>query len=134
MKKWVPLIIVLAFGGVAYYLWRKNYVATNGIAPGANAVSAAPPVLGFTGTASRTGSTLDYSSGPAGFPSAQTGSTVTNTSGGFSGTAAKSTPQQPLVPGLPVYNFQLPDGTPYATNVPASAGPAVSARSGRGQF
>ena len=110
MKKYVPYAIVAVFGGIAYYLWRKEYVATNGVAPG-QAVVNSPPVLGgFGGTASRTSSVLDTSSGPAGFPSAQTMSGYTKTSGGFTGTAAVTLP------------------------IPPSTGPAVEAASGRRHF
>lgn len=110
MKKYVPYAIVAVFGGVAYYLWRKEYVATNGVAPGRGAVDPPPVLGGFSGTASRTSSVLDLSSGPAGFPSAQTANGYTKTSGGFTGTAAMTLP------------------------VPPSTGPSVESRSGRAHF
>lgn len=136
MKKYVPLLIVLAFGGIAYFVYRRNKtnVADTGVA---TAGYNPPPVLrGFTGTSAVGQGYADTSSGPIGFTGnvSQTSTTQTNTSGGFSGTAAKSVPQSPLRPGQPVYTVPLASGQVFQTNVPPVTQPVFAGRSGRSHF
>lgn len=115
-KKIVPFLIAGVFGLLAFFIWRRN--KGGGATTGLSNYSpvAPPPVLGgFTGTAAVTGSTVDSSSGLRGFTSsvASTIAALTNVSGGFSGTAAKTVPLPPI---------------------PPSTGPSFTARAGRGQF
>jgi hypothetical protein len=143
----VPGIIILATGGIAYYVYKKNKTQVGGSAGMANNTAAqvanpsgmpagAPPALsGFTGTAAMQGSLQDTSTGPNGFSGTvgQTASAGTVTNGGFSGTAAKTVPAPILRPGLPVYSFPLSGGGVLKTNI-AQTGTAVEARSGAGHF